>query len=142
MPFDFEHLTKIFNRTSGLCHICHKKLCRYNYGKFGKRGAWEVEHSVPQSKGGTNHGNNLYAAHITCNREKGKMPTRTVRSWNGQTKAPMSSQRRKVAQTENTFLGMLGGGFAGLALGGPVGLALGIAVGGNYGCLLNPDKTG
>jgi 5-methylcytosine-specific restriction endonuclease McrA len=37
----------------------------------GERGVWEVEHSVARAKCGSNHGNNLYAACITCNRSKG-----------------------------------------------------------------------
>lgn len=142
MPFELEQLTRIFNRTSGYCHICHKKICRHNYGKLGKRGAWEVEHSVPQCKSGSHHGNNLYAACITCNRDKGRLTTRTVRGWNGHSKAPMSVERREAARAENTFLGLVGGGLAGLALGGPIGLAIGIAAGGKFGNSLNPDKTG
>lgn len=142
MSFASEQLNRIFKRTSGYCHICRKKLCRNNYGEFGQRGAWEVEHSVPQCKGGSDRSNNLYAACIPCNRDKGKLTTRTARRWNGHTKAPMSVERRNAARAENTFLGAVGGAFAGLALGGPVGLAIGIAAGGQFGNSLNPDKTG
>ncbi|MEI8043966.1 MAG: hypothetical protein WCL11_21325 [Verrucomicrobiota bacterium] len=122
MPFELEQLTRIFNRTSGYCHICHKKLCRCNYGQLGKRGAWEVEHSVPQCKGGSHHGNNLYAACIKCNRDKGKLTTRTVRGWNGLTKAPMSVKRREAARAENTFLGLVGGRPRRVCLGWPAWL--------------------
>ncbi len=142
MAFTSEQLTRIFDRTSGYCHICHKKLCRSNYGKVGRRGAWEVEHSVPQCKGGSDHGNNLYAAHILCNRKKGKVTTRTARGWSGHSKAPLSTEKRRVARAQNTVLGMLGGGIAGFAVGGPVGCAIGIAAGGKLGNSLNPDKTG
>jgi len=142
MAFESEQLIRIFDRTSGYCHICHKKLSRSNYGKFGKRGAWEVEHSMPQCKGGSCHGNNLYAACITCNRQKGKVTTRTARRWNGNTKAPMSVARRSAKRTENTVLGMIGGGITGLVLGGPIGCAFGIAAGANIGDSLNPDETG
>jgi len=142
MAFEIEQLARIFNRTSGYCHICRKKLCRKNYGQLGQRGAWEVEHSVPQCKGGSHHGNNLYAACIKCNRDKGAMTTRTVRGWHGHTRAPMPIERREVAQAENTFLGSVGGGLVGLLLGGPVGCALGVAAGAKIGKSLNPDMTG
>jgi len=82
--------------------------------------AHQVEHSVPQCKGGSDHGNNLYAAHIRCNREKRRVMTRTARGWNGKTKAPISVGKRKVARTENTFLGAVSGDLAGLAVGGPI----------------------
>ena len=84
----------------------------------------------------------LNAACIKCNRDKGRLTTRTVLGWNGHSKAPMSVERREAARAENTFLGLVGGGLAGLALGGPVGLAIGIAAGGKFGNSLNPDKTG
>ena len=142
MPFDSKQLDGIFRRTSGLCHICHKKLCRKNYGSFGSRGAWEVEHSVPQCGGGTHRSNNLYAACISCNRSKGKITTRTVRRWNGQTRAPMSSERRKSARDENTFVAAAFGGLAGFAIAGPVGAIIGAVGGGKFGNSLNPDKTG
>jgi 5-methylcytosine-specific restriction endonuclease McrA len=41
-----------------------------NYGKLGERGAWEVDHSIPVSRGGSDHMNNLFASCISCNREK------------------------------------------------------------------------
>lgn len=142
MAFEAESLDRIFSRTSGYCHICHKKLCRKNYGKHGARGAWEVEHSVPQSKGGTDRFSNLYAAHIRCNRQKSDYSTRTARAWNGRTRAPLSQERRDNATRENTFWGAIAVGFAGLCLGGPVlGLA-GLFAGGHLGRSLNPDKTG
>lgn len=142
MSFDPEQLRRIFDRTSGYCHICHKKLCRNNYAQFGKRGAWEVEHSLAQCKGGSDHCNNLYAACIPCNRKKGKLTTRTARGRNGHRKAPMSTARRDAARTENTILGMVGGGIGGFVLAGPVGCAIGVAAGGKLGNSLNPDETG
>lgn len=87
-------LTRIFTRTEGRCHICHKKICFNNYGQMGRRGAWEVEHSVPISKGGTDHLNNLYAACIRCNRSKGNATTRKARAVHGYRNAPLSEKRR------------------------------------------------
>lgn len=141
MAFEKIQLERIFDRTSGLCHICWGKLCRKNYGQFGKRGAWEVEHSVARSNGGTDHGNNLFAAHIACNRQKGCLTARTVRNWNGKTCAPMSAARRETAQSENAFLGAVFGGLAGLVVAGPVGAAVGAFAGGKFGESLDPDLT-
>jgi 5-methylcytosine-specific restriction endonuclease McrA len=69
-------LRAIYDRTEGQCHNCRKRLTFRNYGLFGKRGAWEIEHSVAQARGGTDHGNNLFAACISCNRSKGDSSSR------------------------------------------------------------------
>jgi hypothetical protein len=142
MSYDRELLDRIFARTSGYCHICGHKLCRKNYAKVGLRGAWEVEHSVAQCKGGGTHCNNLYAAHISCNRSKGRLTTRTARRRHERTRAPMSIERRAVARRENTTIGIIGGGLTGLAVGGPLGAVVGMFAGGNLGHSLNPDETG
>jgi len=71
MHFSDDDLNEIYDRTSGYCHICHRKLAFINYGVLGARGAWEVEHSKPQARGGTHMRTNLYAACIPCNRSKG-----------------------------------------------------------------------
>jgi len=83
MQYDGSALRRIYDRTSGYCHICKRKMSFTNYGMARKKGAWEVEHSVPRAKGGTDHGNNLFGAHITCNREKSDFTTQTARSWHG-----------------------------------------------------------
>lgn len=142
MTFDKEQLDRIFDRTSGRCHICAKQLCRNNYGKSGARGAWEIEHSVAKCNGGTDHANNLFAAHISCNRKKGRVTTRTARAWNGKTRAPMSVMRRTKARNENTFLGTVAGGIAGFVIAGPIGALAGSVAGGKFGRSLDPDKTG
>lgn len=141
MAWNAEELDWIFRRTSGKCHLCHGLLARCNYAREGERGAWEVEHSVPRSKGGTDRLSNLYAAHIKCNRDKSAMTTRTARGWNGKTRAPMSPEKREKAQVENTVLGGGVGALVGLAL-GPGGWILGALVGGCFGSELDPDMTG
>jgi len=110
MKVDTEKLDAIYKRTDGQCHICRKRLARKNYGKVGSRGAWEIEHSKPRSKGGTDHGNNLYAACISCNRSKGNSSNYTARSKNGYKAAPYSQVQKK----KNAWIGAGAGG--GLAL--------------------------
>ncbi|PUB84847.1 MAG: endonuclease [gamma proteobacterium symbiont of Ctena orbiculata] len=74
--------------------MCRKRLCFGNYGAIGKRGAWEIEHSRPQSKDGTDHMNNLYAACVSCNRSKGNGTTASARAPNGYRRAPLSKQKK------------------------------------------------
>jgi len=139
MSFTEEQLNDIYGRTSGYCHICHKKVAFKNYGQREARGAWEVEHSVPRAKGGTNHLNNLYPACIPCNRAKGTRKTKSVRAENGVSKAPLSITNREKAKTENALAGGVIGGAVG-AVFGPIGVLIGAAVGSNIGNRKNPDK--
>jgi len=139
MAFTAEQLKIIYNRTSGYCHICHKKGAFKNYGVVGARGAWEVEHSNPKAKGGTNRLNNLFPACIPCNRSKGAKNTRSVRGKNGKTRAPLSIEKRKKAKTANA----VAGGAAGAAIGsafGPAGVLVGALIGAHFGQKKNPDK--
>lgn len=139
MAFSKEQVSRIYDRASGYCHICHKKVAFKNYGVVGARGAWEVDHSNPRANGGTDRLNNLYPAHISCNRAKRDQTTRAVRRRNGKTRAPLSVKRRKTARRENALAGGALGALAGAAL-GPIGLVLGAAVGAGIGYEQNPDK--
>lgn len=94
MAYDVEQLKRIFGKTSGRCHICRDQLSFNNYGNPDSRGSWEVEHSVPRAKGGTNHLNNLYASCITCNRSKGRSTTKSARAKNGYKSAPLSKDKK------------------------------------------------
>lgn len=94
MAYDIEKRERIFRKTNGRCHICRCQLSFNNYGKTDARGAWEVEHSVPRAKGGTDHLNNLYASCVTCNRSKGSSTTRSARAKNGYTNAPLSKGKK------------------------------------------------
>lgn len=138
MAYTRKELKRIYDRTGGYCHICHKKLSFINYGSHGDRGAWHVEHSRAQANGGTHHGNNLYAACIGCNLEKGTVTTRTARNWNGRTRAPLSRDQRNTARTENAVAGGVIGGLVGLFF-GPVGAAIGAGLGAKIGHDLKPD---
>jgi len=129
MAYTDEMLSAIYDRTSGYCHICGKKLAFTNYAKPGKRGAWEVEHSVARANGGTERLNNLYAACITCNREKRDGSTRAARGRNGRTRAPLSRSKRAEQRATNTAVGAGLGALVGGILFGPPGALIGAGVG-------------
>lgn len=54
--------TAIFKRQHGICPFCGKKMSVY---------AYTIDHITPLSRGGTNHPDNLRAAHEDCNKLKG-----------------------------------------------------------------------
>lgn len=74
-----DRLRRIFSKTNGHCHLCHKKLCFTNFGIIGARGNWNVEHSVAKANGGSDHVNNLLPACVLYNTEKRTDHTITVR---------------------------------------------------------------
>ena len=138
MSYSDEKLSAIYRRTSGYCHLCHKKLAFRNFGMIGARGAWEVDHSHPRSSGGTDRLHNLLPACIGCNRSKGAGRTRTARTRNGKRRAPLSSERRKEAQATNTLAGGIFGALIGSLIGGPATL-FATLLGAHLGHKRNPD---
>lgn len=133
MPvYEQKTLRRIYDRTAGKCHICHRKLAFVNYGDHGSRGAWEVEHSKPRAHGGSDHGNNLFAAHIGCNRSKQHNSTRSARAVHGKTRAPFSVTKREKIRVKNTVVGAGIGSVIGAAF-GPLGMAIGSGIGGYIG---------
>lgn len=134
MAFDQETLNAIFAKTDGRCHICRKKVARKNYGSPNARGAWEVEHSRPRSKGGSNHLNNLYAACLPCNRSKGNGATRTARRRHGYNAAPYSKEDKI---TNAVTCGIVCAVIGGVVL-GPFGVVAGAALGAEYGRSVEP----
>lgn len=46
------------------------EMYKPSYGKVSEKG-WEIDHSRPQSKGGTDHLNNLQPMNTSANRSKG-----------------------------------------------------------------------
>lgn len=139
MAKDLQRLRRIYDRTDGYCHICHRKLSFRNHGKHGAKGAWHVEHSIPRANGGTDGLNNLYPACIECNIEKGVRSTRAARAYNGITRAPYSKDLKQKIKDDNTTAGMLIGGFIGAA-GGPWGVVIGATIGGMIGNSNSPTK--
>lgn len=141
MPYTQQQLDAVYRRSSGCCHLCHKKLARTNHGVQGARGAWHVDHSIPRSKGGTDHLNNLFAACIKCNIGKSNKTTRTARRWKGKARAPLSLEKRQQAKSENGMAGAIAGGLAGAAFAGPFGAFVGAVTGACIGSSENPDRV-
>lgn len=115
-----------------------QKLSLTNYARVDSKGAWEVEHSVPRSEGGTDHLNNLFAACIACNRSKGTYTTRTARSWNHRTKAPFSKEKRERLKRNNAIGGAILGSLIGLAV-NPVAGLCGLGIGAFIGHSADPE---
>jgi len=139
MGYSDEKLSAIYDKTNGYCHLCHRKLSYSNYGVQGSRGCWHVEHSTPRSNGGSDHLNNLYAACINCNLEKGTLHTKTIRRRNDVFRAPYSRNKRDRIREGNTLGGMIAGSMAGAGF-GPVGIIVGAVFGGLVGEELSPRK--
>lgn len=122
MAWTDEQLDAIFERTDGRCHICRRGLKRGHYGRLAVGTGWEVEHSNPRAKGGTDRLSNLYAAHISCNRSKGAASTQTARAQHGYTCAPMSAAKQEEARLANAaaggLLGLVGAGMLARAAAG------------------------
>lgn len=76
MGYTDEELNEIYDKNNGYCWHCGKKLAFKNYGIVGAKGAWEIDHSVPVSRGGTDYFRNLVPSCISCNRSKRELKTR------------------------------------------------------------------
>lgn len=136
---DLQRLRRIYDKTDGYCHLCHKKLSFTNYGNAGGKGAWNIEHSKPKNKGGTDNLNNLFPACINCNTEKGTKHTKTIRKKNGVSRAPYSKKKKESIRTNNT----LGGAAAGALFGsffGPGGAFASGILDGLFGDTNSPKK--
>jgi 5-methylcytosine-specific restriction endonuclease McrA len=136
---DKGRLKKIYEKTDGNCHLCHKKLSFSNYGNRGGRGAWNIEHSKAKANGGKDHLNNLFPACIKCNTEKGTLHTKIVRKRNGVTRAPLSKPQKAKIKANNTAFGIAAGAIAGIPL-GPGGMFIGGLIGGWIGDSSSPKK--
>lgn len=138
MKYDHNTLRQIYDKTRGRCHLCRKNLSFSNYGSQGRRGAWEVEHSVPRARGGSEHLNNLYAACISCNRSKGSFGTRAARAANGYRCAPHSEPQKRQNALKYAGIGSLAALLVPPQL-RVVTALLGIAVGAAVGYDREPD---
>lgn len=136
MAFKDNQRETVYNRTGGKCHICHKKLAFKNYGQHGERGAWEIDHSRPRARGGSNHGNNLFAACISCNRSKQAGSSRQARLAAGYRRSPLSPQAKEKSKFWAAIQGAGVFGFAGARIAGPSGAL----IGGIFGLLVGLEE--
>ena len=81
--FTDADLNYIYDKTGGYCFHCNKKIAWSNYGIPGARGAWEVDHGNPLSRGGVDDGRNWVPSCIPCNRSKGAMTSTEFRRQSG-----------------------------------------------------------
>lgn len=130
MPMFDETLRRtVFEKSSGLCHLCGAPIAYSNYGNHGTRGAWEIDHSKPRAQGGTDHLNNLYAAHTICNRSKQARSSASVRRENGLKRPPLSPAAMRKLKQGDAWTGALAGGVLGARFFGPPGLIIGAVIG-------------
>lgn len=129
MKYDEDTRRAIYAKTDGRCHICGKSVAFSNYNAHGERGAWEVDHSIPVAEGGTDHLNNLFPAHTSCNRGKQVTSSRAARRDHGKTRAPLSSVAIERAKLGNAVSGAFTAGMLGARIAGPAGFWAGAILG-------------
>jgi hypothetical protein len=107
--FTRDKLRWIFTRTDGCCHLCHRKLSYCNYGKFGTKGSWEVDHSKARARNGSDSLQNCYPAHISCNRSKQAGSSKTARAKAGYPRTPYTPSEKAGKRSEAGFVGAFAG---------------------------------
>ncbi|RZO54167.1 MAG: HNH endonuclease [Sandaracinaceae bacterium] len=140
MAFTNEEIDIVWEKTNRRCHICRKTVARRNHGTIGRRGSWEIDHSNPKAKGGSDRLSNLLPACVPCNRSKREGSTRAARAQHGHSRRPLSAAEIEKAQLRNAGIGGAGGLVFGAALGGPVGAAVGGIAGLALGSLKKVDE--
>ena len=70
MRFTVDDINYVYDKNNGHCIYCEKRLAFVNYGKYGKRGSWHIDHSRSRAKGGSDYRRNLVPACIKCNLDK------------------------------------------------------------------------
>lgn len=127
--FDDEKRRGVFAKSRALCHLCGESMAFVNYGNHGARRAWEIDHSIPRARGGSDHLNNLYAAHTRCNRSKQARSSASVRRQNGLSRAPMSAAAMEDLKAGDALTGAVSLGLLGARFFGPPGLLIGAVIG-------------
>ncbi len=123
MRYDQMRLRKIYDSTAGRCHLCRKQ---WRLDEYGKLDGWEVDHSRARAAGGTDHGNNLRPACVSCNRSRQDLPVSAVRAANGVSRPPVSAARRSNNEVKGAIVGGLGAVLLGLTGLGPILIVAGI----------------
>ncbi|MBI1944699.1 MAG: HNH endonuclease [Deltaproteobacteria bacterium] len=140
MAYSDDELRAIYRKTDGKCHLCWRVIRYALYGAYAERHGWEVDHSNPRAKGGTNRRSNLVAACCSCNRTKRASSTRGARKRNGvSTRRPKSRNEKRATRRKNKAIGGTLGAAIGGAAFGPVGALLCGLVGAAIGNDVNPE---
>lgn len=137
MAYTLEELRRIWKSTDGRCHLTGRPIKLKDYGK-----TWEVDHSKPRAKGGSNHGNNLKPATISANRSKQARSSRAARRAHGLPRSPMSPAEQERRRSQNTRTGVAIGAAVGALMTvamGPMGRVVGGLIGGIIGGLIGHD---
>ena len=133
---DKKRLRIIYNKTNGYCHICHKKLSFTNHARYSSKGAWEIDHSKPKTKGGSDRVNNLFSACVSCNRSKSAKSTAIARRKYGNTRAPYcKAKKQQIKRQKTTAKAVIGG-----LVGSVFGLG-GMIIGAGIGAVVNEDSS-
>jgi hypothetical protein len=129
MSYSEEERRRVFKRTDGRCHLCWRPIDLEKYGAVGDPRGWEFDHSQPRAEGGSDHPNNRYPAHPSCNRSKGSTSSRKYRKEKGYSGPPLSESRKQKKERDQKIGGALAGAGIGAAVGGPPGAVVGGLVG-------------
>lgn len=138
MSYNERELKRIFQKTSGGCHLCGKRLALRNYGAIHERGGWQVEHHIPVARGGGDDFNNLFPACGPCNLAKSDGTTRRARAMHGRLGPPLSPAARSARQEENAGWGALLAGLGALLFAPHLALPA-VAIGAVAGHSTEPD---
>ena len=128
MAYTEEQIRRAWKSTDGRCHLTGRRLRLSDYGR-----TWEIDHSKPRAKGGSDHGNNLKPALLVVNRSKQASTSRAVRRAYGLQRSPMSRAEQNRNRVNNAAGGAVLGAVAGGAMAGPVGALVGGVLGGLVG---------
>ncbi len=128
MAYKKAQLQRIWKSTDGRCHLTGRRLRLKDFGV-----TWEVDHSKPRARGGSDHGNNLMPALVAANRSKQAMTSRAVRRGNGLRRSPLSPAEQQRNRSNNAAAGAALGVAAGAVVAGPFGAVVGGLVGGIFG---------
>lgn len=134
MKYTAEQRKRIWKSTNGRCHLTGRRLKLADYGT-----TWEIDHSRPRARGGSDHANNLKPATITANRAKQAASSRAVRRRHGLSRSPMSPAERSRTKSRRALGGAVAGAALAAAVLGPPGLFFGAAVGALFGHSGKPE---
>lgn len=121
MSYTEIKLKAIPEKTDHRCHLCRERLYLEDYNQ-----TWEVDHSRPRARGGSDSMLNLFPACKSCNRSKQDRSSGSYRRRKGYAYKPLSSKKRGHRGVFGGLVGLLLGSAVGAPfLGGLAGWLLG-----------------